>query len=80
VQAIIRRGAREVGGTCVELECQGQRLVLDIGRPLDAAFDDEVPLPPIAGLDGSDPSFLGLVISHGPRRYPRSRLRPSCRT
>ena len=39
--------------------------MLDIGRPLDAALDDDVPLPPIAGLDGSDPSFLGVVISHG---------------
>jgi ribonuclease J len=65
VKGIIHRGAREIGGSCVELECQGQRLVLDIGRPLDAAIDDDVPLPPIAGLDGSDPSLLGVVISHG---------------
>lgn len=65
LRAIIHRGAREIGGSCVELECEGQRLVLDIGRTLDAALDDDVPLPPIAGLDGSDPSLLGIVISHG---------------
>jgi hypothetical protein len=40
VKAIIHRGAREIGGSCVELECQGQRLVLDIGRPLEATLDD----------------------------------------
>lgn len=62
---MIHRGAREIGGSCVELECQGQRIVLDIGLPLNAALDDDVPLPSIAGLDGSDPSLLGVVISHG---------------
>jgi ribonuclease J len=38
--------------------------VLDLGRPLDAGPDDEVPLPPISGLDGNDPSLLGVLISH----------------
>lgn len=64
-RATIHRGAREIGGSCVELECDGQRLVLDIGRPLDAGFEDELALPPIAGLDGFDHSLLGVVISHG---------------
>ena len=64
-RAIIHRGAREIGGSCVELECDGQRLVLDIGRPLDSPFDEDLPLPPIAGLDGSDPTLCGVVISHG---------------
>lgn len=64
-RATIHRGAREIGGSCVELECEGQRLVLDIGRPLDAGLDDDVPLPAISGLDGSDDSLLGVVISHG---------------
>jgi ribonuclease J len=53
LKAIIHRGAREIGGSCVELECDGQRLVVDIGRPLDAGLDDYLPLPVIAGLDGS---------------------------
>ena len=32
----IHRGAHQIGGTCIELESQGKRLVLDIGVPLDA--------------------------------------------
>lgn len=41
------------------------RLVLDLGRPLWAEFDEEVPLPAIDGLTGaSDPSLLGVILSH----------------
>ncbi len=46
----IHRGAAEIGGSCVELECAGKRLVLDVGRPLWADTDEHVPLPPVAGL------------------------------
>jgi ribonuclease J len=60
----IHRGSHEIGGNCVEVESDGARIVLDLGHPLDAGPDDDVPLPPISGLDGSDPSLLGLVISH----------------
>jgi ribonuclease J len=41
------------------------RIVLDVGRPLDALRDEFVPLPEVAGLRDEDPSLLGLVISHG---------------
>jgi len=60
----IHRGSHEIGGNCVEVESDGARIVLDLGHPLDAGPDDDVPLPPISGLDGNDPSLLGLVISH----------------
>ena len=30
----IHRGTREIGGSCVELEAQGKKLILDIGLPL----------------------------------------------
>ena len=60
----IHRGAQEIGGNCIEIEARGSRLVLDLGRPLDAGRD-EVPLPAISGLaDGADGSLLGVVISH----------------
>jgi Ribonuclease HII/Metallo-beta-lactamase superfamily len=39
--------------------------VLDLGRPLDAEPDDHVPLPTIPGLEGSDDSLRGVVITHG---------------
>jgi len=59
-------GAREIGGNCIELETDGQRLLLDIGRPLSAGPDDDVPMPDVAGLTtGEDASLRGIVISHG---------------
>lgn len=61
----IVRGAAEVGGSCVELEQDGQRLLLDLGRPLSAPMHEEVPLPDIGGLRVPDPSLLGIVVSHG---------------
>jgi len=62
----IHCGSHEIGGSCVELEAQDHRLVLDIGRPLNAALDEEVPLPAVEGLaSGGDPNLLGVVISHG---------------
>lgn len=63
ISACIHRGAAQVGGTCVELTARGQRLLLDLGMPLDAE-DGEAPLPRVAGLDGSDPTLLGIVLSH----------------
>jgi len=60
----IHRGSKEIGGTCVEVESQGQRLLLDIGLPLDAEGDPRQFLPNVAGLSGSDPSLLGILISH----------------
>lgn len=61
----IHRGAHEVGGTCLEVESSGSRIVLDVGRPLDALRDEFVPLPEVTGLRDQDPCLLGLVISHG---------------
>lgn len=61
----VHRGTAEIGGNCIEVEAgDGRRVVLDLGRPLWAGFDDEVPLPEIAGLNGSDASLCGIVVSH----------------
>src|SRR6516225_5306000 len=60
----IHRGTKEIGGTCVEIESHGKRLVLDVGLPLDAPADETFPLHPILGFEASDPSLLGVVISH----------------
>jgi ribonuclease J len=64
MRACIHRGTKEIGGTCVELESQGQRIVLDVGVPLDVADPDDFPLHPIKGFDQPDPSLLGVIISH----------------
>ena len=62
----IHRGAEQIGGSCAELEAQGQRLVLDLGLPLDAADDDDPAalLPHVAGFRTPDPSLQGIVLSH----------------
>lgn len=61
----IHRGAHEIGGNCIEIAAAcGDRVVLDVGRPLSAGWDDEVPLPAAGGLDGRDPSVRGVIISH----------------
>lgn len=60
----IHRGAHEIGGSCFEFLHDEQRLVVDLGRPLSAGWDDEVSLPDIPGLASPDPSTLGVVLSH----------------
>jgi len=65
MRACIHRGASEIGGNCVEIESQGARIVLDIGRPLSATDDDDVPLPPVPGFEAPDAGLLGVLISHG---------------
>jgi ribonuclease J len=60
----IHRGTKEIGGTCVELESQGKRLVLDVGLALDAPDANCVPLHPIKGFAVPDESLVGVVISH----------------
>ena len=65
MKACIHRGAHEIGGSCVELEFDGKRLVLDVGKPLDVPLGEEAVLPPVRGLTGGDPSLLGVLISHG---------------
>ena len=62
----VHRGCHEVGGTCIEVEAEGARVVLDVGRPLTAPRQDHVPLPDVPGLaDGTDTLLLGVLISHG---------------
>lgn len=60
----IHRGTKEIGGTCIELEADGARLLLDLGLPLDGNLDDVSSHPAIEGLAGSG-DLLGLVLSHG---------------
>jgi ribonuclease J len=62
----VHRGTRQIGGTCIELASEGQRILLDLGLPLDAGDDDPASLlPEIAGVRAADPSLLALVLSHG---------------
>jgi len=57
----VHRGTQQIGGTCIELSCRGERILLDLGLPLDAADTDPTTLlPPIPGLSTRDPSLLAL--------------------
>jgi ribonuclease J len=59
----IHRGTHEIGGTCVEIETQGERLVLEVGLPLDTP-ETEALLPTVPGFREKDESLMGVVISH----------------
>lgn len=64
--ACIRRGSHEIGGSCIELACDGERVLLDLGKPLDAEEADQRLLPAVPGLsDGADPRLRAIIISHG---------------
>lgn len=59
MRACIHRGATQIGGSCVELEHEGSRILIDLGLPLDADPQDATLLPPIE-TDG----LKALIISH----------------
>ena len=57
----VHRGTREIGGSCIEIKHpDGNRLVLDAGRPLDAPEGATGLLPP--SLDKTEPATV--LISH----------------
>jgi ribonuclease J len=61
----IHRGTQQIGGTCVELEAAGARIILDLGLPLDANVVSDDLLPDVSGLRIEDPTLSAIVISHG---------------
>ena len=70
MRVCIHRGARQIGGTCVEIESEGARLLLDLGLPLEAdGADPGTLLPPVDGLRDHDPSLLAVILSHGHRDH-----------
>jgi ribonuclease J len=65
MRVCIHRGSNQIGGSCVEVEQEGQRLLIDLGLPLEAERNDISHLPhSLGGVEGSDPSLLGILISH----------------
>ena len=59
----IHRGTKEIGGTCIEIESRRQRIVLDLGLPLNSDLQ-EVDLPHVSGFLDTDSSLLGIFVSH----------------
>jgi len=65
MQARIHRGAKEIGGNCIELSSSGKTIILDLGMPLTVANQDDIKLPEVSGLkNGNNPNLLGIIISH----------------
>ena len=64
MRVCIRRGADQIGGTCIEIESAGSRLVLDIGQPLDSPDAQSADMPQVSGFEKGDVSLLGVVLSH----------------
>jgi ribonuclease J len=69
MRVCIHRGTKQIGGTCVELETSGSRVIVDLGLPLDAPEADAALVPQISGLREHDPSLLAIVVSHGHRDH-----------
>ncbi len=66
MKVCIHRGTQEIGGTCIEIESAGQRIVLDVGLPLDTDRDVDAKslLPDVKGFASPDDSLLAALISH----------------
>ena len=65
----VHRGTREIGGTCVEVEASGERIVLDLGLPLTGDGMAGVPLPEVSGFVDPDPTLQAVILSHGHRDH-----------
>jgi ribonuclease J len=53
----VHRGTREIGGTCIELEYVGFRILLDLGLPLDSKGLESGPLPGIRACQSPMQAF-----------------------
>ncbi|NQT70667.1 MAG: MBL fold metallo-hydrolase [Desulfobacteraceae bacterium] len=68
MQFIIHRGARQVGGSCVELNFNDSTILLDIGLPLDSDFSDDpefyLPQPLFNELKNGKKKIDAAILSH----------------
>lgn len=65
MKARILRGSNQVGGSLVELDHGGDRIVLDVGSPLEPVAYRDL-LPDVDGLWArGDGSLKGVFITHG---------------
>lgn len=68
MRVCIHRGSKQIGGSCVELEHDGRRILVDLGLPLDLEVE-KATLPAIEGLHEQESGLLGVVLSHGHRDH-----------
>ena len=60
----ILRGTQEIGGSCVELSYDGDRIILDCGLPLDTQEADVSMVPDIKGILQKTDDLKGVIVSH----------------
>ncbi len=59
---IVHRATQQIGGNCIEvIAATGERILLDVGRPLDAPRDAKDLLPKSLAIDKP---VAGILISH----------------
>jgi len=59
----IHRGASQIGGSCVEVRARGQRMLLDVGLPLEQDLNGDGALPGSLELDITE-TIAAVAISH----------------
>jgi len=68
MQVIIHRGARQVGGSCVEVSYRDSAILLDIGLPLDYDFSENIeshlPQPLFDKLRKDEKNIDAVILSH----------------
>lgn len=67
MKLIIHRGTNEIGGSCVELSNDRERIVFDVGLPLNALDEDldiDAYKPDVSGLFDKESGVSAVFISH----------------
>lgn len=71
---IIHRGAKQIGGSCIEVSTERSRIILDIGQELPSMDDEntkkKLKFSNIRGLYmGDNKTIDGILVSHGHRDH-----------
>lgn len=68
MEIVIHRGARQVGGTCIEVTSGTSRILLDFGLPLSFEFGDDIesflPQPLFSELANASKKVNAVFLSH----------------
>lgn len=64
MELVVHRSTNEIGGNCIELIHDSQRLLLDAGFPLGADFEDVAPEKALPATLDITRDAAGLILSH----------------
>lgn len=68
MEIVIHRGAKQVGGTCIEISSGTSHILLDFGLPLSFEFGDEIesflPQPLFSELTNGTKKVDAVFLSH----------------